>query len=203
MPATSWISSFFKPLDGERLRVLRQRWQEFPAATRTSRQAIGRYVVGCGATHGVHERCNFGCTACYLGVRANHQQPMPFTEVARQLDQLRDYLGPGGNVQITSGEVTLLPVAELVRIIAYARERDLSPMVMTHGDVLLADPAYLDRLVTEGGLRKISFHVDITQRGRVGFARPESEAQLNQVRERVADLLRGCRRRTGGLAPGA
>ena len=197
MSTLSWVQNFLHPLNKERLSALRERWRDFPARARTSHQAIGRYVVGCGATHGIHERCNFGCTACYLGVNANRQQPKPFAEVKRQLDQLRAFLGPGGNVQITSGEVTLLPRAELARIVKYARDLELSPMVMTHGDVLLANPDYLDFLVKEGGLLKVSIHVDITQRGRVGFARPESERQLNQVRDRMAELLRGNRRRTG------
>ena len=99
-------------------------------------QAIGSYAVGCGATHGVMERCNFGCRACYLSSQANQQPPLPFEEVRNQLLQMRDYFGPGGNVQITSGEVTLLPAPELARIIRTAKELELSPMLMTHGDVL-------------------------------------------------------------------
>ncbi len=186
-----------EPKHPARLRALHRRWLEVPPELRTQDQAIGRYVVGCGSTYGIHERCNFGCTACYLGNSANLQEPLPFEQVRDQLVRLRAYLGPGGNVQITSGEVTLLPVAQLLRIIRTARDNELSPMVMTHGDVFLHDSDYLDRLVTEGGLRKVSFHVDITQRGRKGLPISQSEGRLNEVRDWMAHLLRTCRRRTG------
>ena len=186
-----------KPKDPDRVRALEARREELPNGIRTRDQAIGKYVVGCGATHGVHERCNFGCTACYLSDEANRQKPLAFDEVREQLEHLRAYLGPGGNVQITSGEVTLLPAEHLVRIVKTARDLALSPMVMTHGDVLIHDPDYLVKLVADGGLQKISFHVDTTQRGRIGYARPTRERELDPVRDRIANLLLEVRRRTG------
>ncbi len=192
-----YCKALFHPVDGARVKALALRWRALPAALRSPNQAVGNYVVGCGATHGVHERCNFGCTACYLGTAANQQPPLPFAEVEGQLKALRDYLGPGGNVQITSGEVTLLPARDLVRILRCARKLELSPMIMTHGDVILHDEDYLDRLVVDGGMRKISIHVDLTQRGRKGFSAPESEAQCNAVRDQFARLFRDCRARTG------
>jgi len=192
-----FLRHFFRPIDRERAALLEARSAAYPSSLKVPTQSIGQYNLGCGATHGVYERCNFGCTACYLGPSANQQPPMPFAEVDAQLRTLRDRLGPGANIQITSGEVTLLPVADLVRIVKRVRELRMSPMVMTHGDVLLQDPAYLDRLVTEGGLDKISFHVDITQRGRKGISRADREEELNPVRDRVADLLRDSRQRTG------
>lgn len=195
--ATSFFASLFQPRNQERMCALDQRWQDFSDEQKLPEQTVGRFATGCGATHGVYERCNFGCTACYLGENANRQKPMPFEEVKAQLDELRKYLGPGGNVQITSGEVTLLPVEDLCRIVAYARSLGLSPMVMTHGDVLLHDRAYLEQLIVEAGLTKLSFHVDITQRGRKGWSRPESEAQLNEVRSLIAQMLRDTKRKTG------
>jgi len=197
MAIRQWPLFLTRPIDPERTAAISRRRNDFPDEWQTGNQMIGRFAVACGATHGVYERCNFGCTACYLGINANKQKPMPFDEVRRQLEGLRAYLGPGGNVQITSGEVTLLPVEDLVRIVKTARALQLSPMVMTHGDTLLHDPDYLDRLVRDGGLRKLSIHVDTTQRGRRGFSRPGSEVELNEVRERMADALRACRRRLG------
>ncbi|CAM2067602.1 Radical SAM protein [Sulfidibacter corallicola] len=191
------LRSFLSPRSPDRIHALQRRWSAIPESLRVADQMIGSYVWGCAATHGVHERCNFGCTACYLGSRANQQKPMPFEEIREQIDTMRRHMGPGGNIQITSGEVTLLPVEDLVRILSYARTRQLVPMVMTHGDVVLHDPAYLDRLVTEGGLTKISIHVDITQRGRKGVARTDSERELNGIRDRMAAMLRDCRKRTG------
>jgi hypothetical protein len=70
-------------------------------------------------------------------------------------------------------------------------------MVMTHGHNLLDDPALLERLVVEGGLTRLSFHVDTTQRGRPDTPVPRNERDLHPVREALADLVRGVRRRTG------
>lgn len=197
MGVMATVEAMLQPLDKARLKLLEKRWEQLPASEQTAGQAVGRTFIACGATHGVHEACNFGCTACYLGKTANHQPPLPFAEVKQQLEELREYLGPGGNVQITSGEVTLLPKAELVKIVAQARSLDLSPMVMTHGDVLLHQPEYLDALVEEGGLTKISIHVDTTQRGRKGYSRVDEEEALNPLREAMANMLRASRKRTG------
>ncbi|CAM2007179.1 radical SAM protein [Acanthopleuribacter pedis] len=193
----SLVRNVLNPYDTTRRDALARRWRDMPGALKTETQVIGRYVWGCGATHGIHERCNFGCTACYLGKTANHQPPLPFAAVARQMDVLAENLGAGGNIQITSGEVTLLPAEELVRILLYAREKKLVPMVMSHGDVLLHQPDYLDRLITEGRLTKISIHVDITQRGRKNYSRVDEEKALNPLRDQMAELLRGARQRTG------
>lgn len=122
---------------------------------------------------------------------------LPFEQVLDQLNAIRKHLGPGGNVQITSGEVTLLPVEDLIRILLAARALDLSPMVMTHGERFLAEPDYLDRLVTEGRLTKVSIHIDATQRGRSGLPVPANERQLDDVRERFNRLFEAGERRTG------
>lgn len=197
----SRISKLWKrlrqPYNKERLKRLDERWQELDLDIQTESQALGKYLVGCGATHGIHEACNFGCTACYLGKSANQQPPMPFSQVRQQIQEIRQWLGPGGNLQITSGEVTLLPVETLTKIIKTARDLELSPMVMTHGDILLHNEDYLKNLVEKAGLQKISIHVDSTQRGRRGFSRCDSESQLNQVRQSCAQLLRRIRKLTG------
>ncbi len=136
-----------------------------PASVRGPDQGLGTYSTGCGATWGVMERCDFACTACYLAHGSNRARPLPFARVRRQLETMRRHLGPGGRVQITAGEVTLLPPDELIRIVRCARELRLSPMVMTHGQRFLREPGYLERLVTDGGLDRVAIHVDSTQRG--------------------------------------
>lgn len=181
----------------ERRRLLQARWDALPAALRQPTQLAGRTAVACGATHHVMERCNFSCTCCYLGPEANRTAPLPLAEVRRQLDVIRAHLGPGGPVQITAGEVTLLPVDELGAIIAHARSIQLDPMVMTHGQRFLDEPAYLHRLMVAHGLEKISIHIDATQRGRRGVAAGATEAGLNQVRAACARLIREARAHTG------
>ncbi|MHC4955876.1 MAG: radical SAM protein [Planctomycetota bacterium] len=169
--------------------------QSLPESVRTDGQTIGRASAGCAATYGVMERCDFGCTACYLAKGSNAAQAQPFEQTKAQLDAIRRHLGPGGNVQITSGEVTLLPVEDLGRIVAYARSIELSPMVMTHGQRFLRDPGYLESLVSKAGLDRVGIHIDTTQRGRDG-GDPEQEARLDPVRDAAAQLVRDTRRKT-------
>lgn len=170
--------------------------KSLPDAVRTENQTIGRASAGCAATWGVMERCDFACTACYLAQGSNAAEAQPFERTRLQLDAIRQHLGPGGNVQITSGEVTLLPIGELRRVVAYARSIGLSPMVMTHGQRFLREPEYLRDLVRTAGLDRIGVHVDTTQRGRDG-GDPKSEHELDPVRDAAADLVRATRRATG------
>lgn len=175
----------------------RDRWRSLPPDLRTDQQLAGIGAVACGATHSVMEKCNFACTSCYLSDAANGTEPAPFEEVCEQLDELRDFLGPGGKCQITSGEVTLLEPAELGRIVAYAKRIGLDPMVMTNGQRFLQRPGYLRALVADYGLAKVSFHVDITQKGRPGWRAGMREAELHPLRDRFADLVRRTRAETG------
>jgi hypothetical protein len=39
-----------------------------------------------------------------------------------------------GNLQLTDGEVTLRPEAEVIELLRYAQSLELIPMLMTHGD---------------------------------------------------------------------
>jgi hypothetical protein len=191
------LRAFLRPEIAEVRAVARRTWDALPESVKLPEQVLGRAGAGCAATYGVIERCNFACTACYLAEEANPTPPLPFAEVARQLDLMRAHLGPWGNAQITSGEVTLLPCEELVRILRYARSIELSPMVVSNGSILLEDPAYLERLVVEGGLENLAIHVDVTQRGRRGLVEGMGERDLMPLRERFADLVRATRSKTG------
>jgi len=173
------------------------RWDTLPEHLQLPQQLAGVGAVACGATHSIMEKCNFACTSCYLSDVANYTRPLPFEQVQEQLDALRDHLGPGGKCQITSGEVTLLDPHELGRIVAYALQIGLDPMVMTNGQRLLQIPDYLPTLVGRYGLEKIGFHVDVTQKGRPGLTQETRESDLHQVRDRFADLIRSTRKLTG------
>ncbi len=185
------------PRSNDFARLLSRRWETLPQSVQTPNQLAGVGGIACGATHGVLERCNFACTSCYLTDIANKTKPLPFEEVKLQLDKLRAELGPGGKAQITAGEVTLLPLEELGQIVAYAVSIGLDPMVMTNGERILNEPDYLVELVARYGLRKISIHIDSTQRGRPGWRADQREPELNELRERFADLLNDVRRETG------
>jgi molybdenum cofactor biosynthesis enzyme MoaA len=181
----------------DRTTILDAKWTELPEDVRSPQQLAGVGAVACGATHSLMERCNFSCTSCYLSEVANYTTAAPFEEARAQLDALRRHLGNGGKVQITSGEVTLLPVEQLGRIIAYAVEIGLDPMVMTNGQRFLQKPDYLLELVQRYGLRKTSIHIDTTQRGRPGLVPGASERDLHPLRDRFAHLVERVCKETG------
>lgn len=193
------LRNFFgeSPATLEKKALLRERWLSLPSELQTANQLAGKTAVACGATHHVMERCNFSCTCCYLGPEANKTAALPFSEVKEQLDRMRAELGVAGKVQITAGEVTLLPLAQLGRIIRYAIEVGLDPMVMSHGQRFAEEPDYLIALVRDYGLRKISIHIDTTQRGRKGIDRTMTETDLDAVRDQFAELIRDVRAETG------
>ena len=190
-------SLFADPVTAEKRALLAERWAALDEAVRVPGQGFGRKATGCGATMGIQPRCDFSCTGCYLGAEANRVPAMPLEGVLRQLDDLRRWLGPKSNVQITDGEVTLRPVEELIAVLRYARAIGIIPMVMTHGDSFRRHPRLLERLMTEGALTEVSIHVDITQRGRDGYRAPQSEVELMPLRDELAELVRAARRATG------
>jgi len=169
------------PVTREKRRILGERWAGLDPALRLPGQGMGQKATGCGATIGIQPRCDFACTGCYLGREANHVPSLPTAGVLRQLEELRRWLGPKSNVQITDG----------------ARSIGIVPMVMTHGDNLRRRPGLLERLMEEGGLTEVSIHVDITQRGRDGHRAPASELELMALRDEFAGMVRAARRRTG------
>jgi 7,8-dihydro-6-hydroxymethylpterin dimethyltransferase len=184
-----------RPANGS---ALTRAWERLPPEFRTAHQFLGRQYAGCGAVIGAMPRCDFTCTGCYLGAEANRIPPRPLAEIMAQLDQIRDWLGPTGNVQLTDGEVTLRAEAEVVALIRYARAIGLVPMLMTHGETFRRKPGLLERLMEDGGLTEVSFHVDTTMRGRRDRYRyARTEAELDGLRAEFADLIRTARRRTG------
>ena len=191
------VRALLWPLRTEERTATAAAWERLPEALRHDEQLLGRSTPGCAATVGVHEACDLACTACYLPAEANAAAPLPLDDVVEQLRAIRAHLGPGGQVQFTSGEVTLLPDDQLIALLHAARELELAPMLMTHGEHLLAKPERLHRLVREGGLQRLAIHVDGTQRGRPGVRPGQPERELHPLRDRMAELVRGARAATG------
>lgn len=187
-----------QPVSPSTRAALRAAWQRLPQHLRAPNQFLGRQYAGCGATIGMLPRCDFACRGCYLGESANATPAQPVDEIKRQLRQIRAWLGAGGNVQLTDGEVTLRPAAELVAIIRYARDIGLVPMLMTHGDAFRREPALLARLMRDGGLSEVSIHIDTTQRGRRGgaYRHAADERELLPLRDEFAAMIHGARRET-------
>jgi len=177
--------------------VLAAAWQRVPESFRGPTQFMGRQYVGCGATIGVMPRCDFSCKGCYLNADANRARSAPLSEIKEQLQQIRAWLGPCGNVQLTDGEVSLRSEAELIEIIAFARTVGLVPMLMSHGETFRRRPGLLERLMQRGGLTEVCIHVDTTQRGRRDdYRTAQTEAELDGLRAEFAQLIRTARART-------
>ncbi len=198
MRTSRWIHALREPVPREVRRVLGRAWARLPERLRGPRQFLGRQYAGCGATVGAMPRCDFACTGCYLGTSANRTPALPLQQIETQLRDLRRWLGPGGNVQLTDGELTLRDPEELEALVQMALRLGLQPMLMTHGDHLLHDPERLHRLMA-AGLEDLSIHVDVTQRGRrdTRYRRPERERDLHPLRDAFADLIREARAHTG------
>ncbi len=188
-----------EPVLGQTRENLRRSWARVPERFRVPQQMLGRGGNGCGATIGAMPRCDFACTGCYLGEAANRVPPAPLEEVKAQMHALRPTLGNAGNLQLTDGEVTLRPEAELLELLRYAHALGLIPMLMTHGDTFRRRPGLLERLIVEGGLVELSIHIDTTQRGRMGdrYRRASTEEELTPLRDEFAELIRRARRDTG------
>lgn len=187
------------PVSPETRTRLGAAWARLDPRFRTPNQMYGRQETGCGATIGVMPKCDFACRGCYLGADANRTPELPLADVKAQLDLLRAELGPWGNVQLTDGEVALRPADEVIEILRHARDIELIPMLMSHGDGFLRDPELLKRLMVEGGLEELSLHIDTTQRGRRDrdFKYAAREAELMALREKFVALIRRVRRETG------
>lgn len=187
-----------EPIPAEKRRLLGERWSSLDPEIRTPLQGLGRQTTGCGATIGLMPRCDFDCEGCYLGGEANAIPRATLAAGFEQLATLRRWLGPKGNVQLTDGELTLLPEDELVALVREARRLGTTPMLMSHGDTFRRKPKLLQRLVREGGLREVSIHVDSLQRGRRGpLGSARSEAELMPMRTEFAEQIREVRQETG------
>ena len=195
--------AFLHPVQGEKQRVLNERWATLPEELKTPNQISGRHMTHCGFTLGA-SYCSFHCTHCYLPKNAN-DVPMPsLADMKEQIDANRRFQGPGGGLQLTGGDVADAywrsgRQDELVEIVRYTYSVGLVPMLMTHGQTLIEQPDFLERLMVEGGLRQVAVHVDMTQAGRHGFpiGRVKSEADLHPVREAFTALGWRLREKTG------
>jgi hypothetical protein len=195
--------AFRNPIVEEKARVLRERWDSLPLELQTNNQISGRHLTHCGFTLGA-SYCSFHCTHCYLPKNANSIPIPSLAQVKEQIDANRRFQGPGGGLQITGGDVADAywksgRADELIEIIRYACSVGSIPMLMTHGQTLIEQPEFLERLVVEGGLRQISVHVDMTQAGRHGYpiGRIKCEADLHPVRQAFTDLALRIREKTG------
>lgn len=147
-------------------------------------QLLGRrWAIGCVALE-VTQRCNLDCTLCYLSDMSEAVHDVPLPELFRRIDAIAATYGRGTGVQVTGGDPTLRPRADLVAIIARLRQLGLRPSLFTNG--IKASRSLLAEL-SAVGLCDVAFHVDTTQQ-RPGYG---SEVDLNAVRQAYINRTRG------------
>ena len=168
----------------EREELLRRTWERLDPRFRTPNQVLGRRsTIGCVALE-ITQRCNLDCTLCYLSESAESVKDLPLEAVFERIDRIRETYGPGVGVQVTGGDPTLRPRAELVAIVRRVAETGLRPSLFTNG--LRATRDLLAELA-EAGLFDVAFHVDTTQR----FQKYPTEESLNAVRREYIERARG------------
>jgi MoaA/NifB/PqqE/SkfB family radical SAM enzyme len=170
--------------EAELQRLLGARFASLTGKHQTTRQVLGkRSTIGCVALE-VTQRCNLDCTLCYLSEYSEAVPDPPMAELKQKADNIKRLFGVQTNVQITGGDPTLIPRADLVEIVRYVASIGLNPALFTNG--IKASRDMLAEL-REVGLVDVAFHVDVTQE-RKGYT---SEAQLNEIREEYLDRCRG------------
>ncbi|MGE0315725.1 MAG: radical SAM protein [Lautropia sp.] len=142
-----------------------------------------RWPIGCVSLE-VTQRCNLDCSLCYLSDLSEAARDLPLAELIRRIDQIAERYGPDTDIQISGGDPTLRPLADLVAIVRHIRARGLRCSLFTNG--ILATRALLETLA-DAGLNDVAFHVDLTQQ-RKGFA---TEASLNRLRVEYLARARG------------
>ena len=203
------MQSWLQPVSVGKRQLLAAKWGQLPPDLQTDNQILGKHWIGCGYTMGP-AYCSFGCTHCYLPKSSNRVPLVSLELMKEQIVAQRKLLGAGGNLQITGGDVVEAywrqgKSEELIEILKFATDNELIPMLMTHGQILLENPDYFADLVSKGGLRKVSIHIDTTMAGRPGFPIRSlfCEDQLNPLRDEFVELVLEIRRRTGKLVVAA
>lgn len=142
-----------------------------------------RWPVACVSLE-VTQRCNLDCTLCYLSDSSESVLDFPLEEVLRRVDLIARHYGPGTDVQVSGGEPTLRPPADLLRIVSHIAQHGMRATLMTNG--IKATRSLLTQLAA-AGLTDVAFHVDTTQE-RAGYT---TEADLNPLRREYIERARG------------
>lgn len=64
----------------------------------------------------ITERCNLGCTLCYLSELFESVRDVPLEEVFRRINAIVAHYDPGTDVQVSGGQPTLHRRHELMAI---------------------------------------------------------------------------------------
>ncbi len=146
-----------------------------------------RWAIGCVSLE-VTQRCNLDCSACYLSEEAESIEDIPLEFLLDRIRVIHQHYGAGCDVQISGGDPTLRPKADLIRIVQEIARLGMRSSLFTNG--IKASRALLRELAA-AGLNDVAFHVDVTQERRQGGQLLATEAALNPLREEYIARAQG------------
>ncbi len=149
-----------------------------------ARQSAGRFYPMACVSLEITQRCNLDCTLCYLSDAAEMAHDVPLPVLKLRIDTIHSHYGPGISIQLSGGDPTLRPVADIAELCRYIRALGMRSCLMTNG--IRAKREMLAELA-RAGLDDVAFHVDLTQERR-GYP---TEASLNAVRAEYIERARG------------
>lgn len=130
----------------------------------------------------VTDECTLACRGCYRHKIEGHR---PLEAVRQDVVDCRRLTNCDG-MAIAGGEPLVYP--HIVDVVAFMAGLKIKPTILSNGEKLT--PA-LARELKKAGLAKIHLHIDSNQ-NRPGWE-GRNEAELNELRQRFADLLHGVR----------
>ncbi|MEN6561439.1 MAG: radical SAM protein [Acidobacteriota bacterium] len=128
----------------------------------------------------VTDECTLSCRGCYRHKIDGHR---PLEAVRQDIVDCRRLTNCDG-MAIAGGEPLIYP--HIVDVVAFMAGLKIKPTILSNGEKLT--PA-LARELKKAGLAKIHLHIDSVQ-DRPGWE-GRNEAELNELRQHFADLLRG------------
>ncbi len=126
----------------------------------------------------ITDLCNIYCEGCYRQHITGHK---PLEEIKEEIRFFKRWRNPD-NVSIAGGEPLIHP--QIIDIVAFIAENGLKPIILTNAMAL--KPEFL-RELKRAGLSGFTIHIDSRQ-NRPGW-RGKSEAELNELRQKYADMI--------------
>lgn len=126
----------------------------------------------------VTDLCNLHCEGCYRQQLSGHK---PLAEIREEILFYKKWRNPD-NLSIAGGEPLLHP--QILDIVALAAQNRIKPIILTNAMALTPE---LLRELKRAGLAGFTIHIDSRQ-DRPQW-RGKSEAELNELRQRYADLV--------------
>ena len=103
------VELFRDPVTAEKRRLLADRWERSPRRSACPARGWARRPPAAARRSASSRAATSPAPAATSADEANRIPALPTAAVLAQLDELRRWLGPKSNVQITDGEVTLRP----------------------------------------------------------------------------------------------